>query len=200
MKQKKHRILARDVAYNGFLSIERYRVRHTLFEGGWGEPLERELLERGRVAAVLPYDPVRDQVALIEQFRIGAIKQYEQPWLLEVVAGVIEPGEDAETLARREAVEEAGCELAELVRISEFLVSPGCTTEHCTLYCGRADLAEAGGIHGVADEGENILVHVMSAERAIALLHEGAIRNATSIIALSWLANQRLAGTLPFAG
>ncbi len=196
---KRHRILDMTLAYDGHFSVELYRLEHTLFEGGWSPPIQRELIERGRVAAVLPYDPRTDQVLLIEQFRIGAVKDFDSPWMLEVVAGVIEGDETPEDLARREALEEAGCELHELMPITRFLVSPGCSSELCSLYCGRADLADAGGVHGLAEEGENILVHKMPAARAIELLHQGAIANAITTIALQWLETRRLSERAPFA-
>lgn len=191
---KEYRILDKRTVYDGYFAIEQYRVEHTLFEGGWGRPVVRELFERGNAAAVLPFDPTTDQVLLIEQFRVGAINTYQPPWLLEVIAGVLKPGERASELVHREAVEEADCELTELRSIGDFLVSPGGTSEHCALFCGRADLSRAGGVHGLAEEGENILVHVVAAEQAITWCREGAIRNAVAIIALQWLEIQRLRG------
>jgi ADP-ribose pyrophosphatase len=191
---KEYRILDKRIVYDGYFSMEKYRLEHTLFEGGWGAPIEREVFERGSAAAVLPYDPVTDRVLLIEQFRIGAIKVYQPPWLLEVIAGVLEPGEQAADLVHREAAEEAGCELQALRPIGEFLVSPGSATEHVELFCGRADLSEAGGVHGLAEEGENILVRTLPAAEAVALCERGKIRNAIAIIALQWLAIQRLCG------
>ena len=196
---KKHRILDKSTVYDGYFCMEKYHVEHTLFEGGWGSPIERELFERGSAAAVLPYDPASDRVLLIEQFRIGAIKIYQPPWLLEVIAGILEPGEQAVDLVHREAAEEAGCQLQELRPIGGFLLSPGSATEHCELFCGRADLSAAGGVHGLAEEGENILVHTLPAAQAIALCSQGEIRNATTIVALQWLEIQRLSGATIFA-
>ena len=147
---------------------------------------------------MLPYDPATDQVLLIEQFRIGAVKVYDPPWLLEVIAGVLEPGEKASELVQREALEEAGCDLQALHTIGDFLLSPGSASEHCTLFCARADLSDAGGVHGLADEGENILVHVLPAEQAVEWCRDGAIRNAIAIIALQWLEIRRLRGETIF--
>ena len=150
--------------------------------------LTREILERGRVAAVLPVDPVRDRVVLIEQFRPGAWAADRDPWLVECVAGVIEPGETPEELARREALEEAGCVVTDLVPIATFLTSPGATTETVRLFCGRVDSEGVGGLHGLAGEGEDIRVTAMPVEDAVALLDEGRIVNAKTIIALQWIA------------
>lgn len=188
---RKYEIMGREVCYQGFFRLERYRLRHELFSGGVSHVLTRELFERGHAAAVLPYDPERDAVVLIEQFRIGALDDAHGPWLLEVVAGVMEAGEGAEDLVRREAVEEAGCALHELQPICEFLVSPGGTSERISLFCGRVDSRQAGGVHGVHEEGEDIMAHVVSFDEAMRRLEQGRIRSASPIIALQWLALHR---------
>lgn len=187
------KILEHDTAYQGFFRIDRYRLQHTLFEGGWSETVTREVFERGHAVAVLPYDPVRDQVLLVEQFRIGALAADAPggPWLLELVAGIIEDGEAPEAVARREALEEAGCELGELEFVCDYLVSPGGTSERTCLYVGRADLAHAGGVHGLDAEHEDIRVHVIDAGEAIAMADDGRIANAAGVIGLYWLARNR---------
>lgn len=184
-------LVAREVAYEGFFRLVRYRVRHTLFEGGWSGELQREVFERGHAAAVLPYDPERDRVALVEQFRVGALEAPGGPWLLELVAGIVEAGETAAEVVRREALEEAGCAVTEVERICEYLVSPGGTTERTTLFVGRADLGEVSGVHGRADEHEDILVHVVDAATAIAMADDGRVNNAMGQIGLQWLARHR---------
>lgn len=181
----RYKILEKSVVYQGFFQMELYRLQHRLFAGGWSPVLTRECLERGHAAAVLPYDPERDQVVLIEQFRIGALR--DGPWLLEIVAGIIGPGETQLEVARREALEEAGCELLDIVPIMDYLVSPGGTSESIALYCARVDSTHASGIHGLAEEGEDIRVHVLSRRDALALLYKGRIRSASPVIALQWL-------------
>ena len=181
-------VMGREVVHDGFFRLDRYRLRHRQFAGGLGPVLTREVLERGKVAAVLPVDPVRDRVVLIEQFRPGAWGADWDPWLLECVAGVIEPGETPEELARREALEEAGCVITDLLPIATFLTSPGATTETVRLFCGRVDSEGVGGLHGLAGEGEDIRVSVMAVDDAVALLDEGRIVNAKTIIALQWIA------------
>ena len=178
----------REIVYDGYFRLDRYRLRHRQFAGGMGPVLTREILERGKVAAVLPVDPVRDRVVLIEQFRPGAWAAGRAPWLLECVAGVIEPGETPAALARREALEEAGCIVTELVPIASFLTSPGATTETVRLFCGRVDSEGVGGLHGLAGEGEDIRAEAIPVEDAVALLDEGRIVNAKTIIALQWIA------------
>jgi ADP-ribose pyrophosphatase len=182
-------ILDQSSGYRGFFRLEKYRLRHELFAGGWSPEMIRECLERGHAVAVLLYDPERDQLVLLEQFRVGALAFPGGPWLLEIVAGIIDhPGETTKDVARRETVEEAGCELLDLVPIHHYLVSPGGTSESITLFCGRIDAGTVvSGVRGVAAEHEDIRVHVVSRTEALALLHSGRINSAAPIIALQWL-------------
>jgi ADP-ribose pyrophosphatase len=179
------------VVYQGFFQMQKYHLRHRLFEGGWSQEMSRELFERGHAVVVLPYDPVRDEIILLEQFRVGALHAPGGPWLLEFVAGMFGEGEDAETVARREAIEETGCELGELEYITEYLVSPGGTSERITLYCGRVDASRADGIHGLDEEHEDIRVVTVSYQRACELLAAGRINSAAPIIAMQWLQMNR---------
>ncbi|HHQ4762786.1 TPA: ADP-ribose diphosphatase [Aeromonas veronii] len=182
------KIIEKSAGYNGFFKVNVYRLQHRLFAGGWNQPIVRELFERGHAAALLPYDPVRDQIVLVEQFRIGAMETCSTPWLLELVAGIIDPGEVAEEVVRREAVEEAGIEVARCEHAISYLVSPGGSTERIEVFVGEVDASKAEGLHGLSDEGEDIRVHVVSREQAYAWLKEGRIDNAASVIALQWLA------------
>mgnify|MGYP000380336880 FL=1 len=179
--------LSKDRVFDGFFKIDRYRLSHRLFKGGWSEELQRELFVREDATCVLPYDPVTDQVVLLEQFRVGALDHRQSPWLLELVAGINDEGETPETVARREGLEEAGIELGELKPICQYLVSPGGTNEKIHLYCGQVDASTAHGVHGLEHEGEDIKVHVVQAHEAFELVASGRINNAASIIALQWL-------------
>jgi ADP-ribose pyrophosphatase len=181
-----------DVAvYEGFFSLRKLKFRHTLFGGGWSEPLTRELFHRSSCVAVVPYDPVRDTVVLIEQFRVGAMKAHADPWLLEIVAGAIEAGESPDEVAHRETWEEAGCTIRELIRIGAFFTTPGGCSEKIDLYCGIVDTDGVGGVHGLAEEHEDIRVDVVSFDEAMALLNQGRIESAIPIIGLQWLALNR---------
>ncbi len=184
-------LVEKTTPYDGYFRIERYRLRHRRFGGGWTEVFEREVFERGRAAVVLPYDPARDAVVLIEQFRIGAYVAGLGPWLIEPVAGIIEPGESPEDVARREAIEEAGCEIAELEPIGTVLSSPGGCSEVSHLYCGRVDSTGVGGIHGLEYEHEDIRAFTLPAEIALARLAKGEFDNAITIMTLQWLALNR---------
>ena len=180
-------IFEKTVCFEGFFRLERYRLRHRLFNGDWSRPIVRELFERGHAAAVLPYDPIRDEIILIEQFRVGALSAMDGPWLLEIIAGMIESTETAEQVAKRESVEEAGCAITDLIPLYHYFVSPGGTTEQLALFCGRTDTSNVGGIHGAIDEDEDIKVHVIPFHSALNLLTTGKINSASAIIALQWL-------------
>jgi ADP-ribose pyrophosphatase len=147
----------------------------------------RELFERGDAIAVLPYDPKTDSLVMIEQFRPGALRGDDSPWMLELIAGVVEAGERDEDVCHREAYEEAGCELAELTPIATVFPSAGGCTEQVRLFCGHVIKASIGGLHGLQDEGEDILVHSISRGDALKMLAENQILNGHTLIALQWL-------------
>ncbi len=186
-----HEIMHVETVYDGFLQMKKYRLRHSLFAGGMSPVLIRERVESFQAASVLLYDPQRDQVALIEQFRIGAIGVAKGAWVLETIGGILEGDENPIDVAIREVQEEAGYAVTDLIEICKFMVSPGFTTESITLFCGRVDVAKVGGIHGIDDEGEDIRVVVLPADEAIDSLYGGRINSTSIIIAIQWLALNR---------
>ncbi|MGB2077479.1 MAG: NUDIX domain-containing protein [Pseudoalteromonas tetraodonis] len=178
--------------YDGFFKINLYQFKHALFAGGESEVIRREILERGDAVAVLPYDPVTEQVLLIEQIRIGAIKSKHTPWLLECIAGMTDGSEDYESVVKKEAFEEAGLNLTELEFMLSYLSSPGGTTERLFLYLAHADLSQMStGIYGLDTEGEDIKTHIMDLDEALERLNRGEIDNAATVICLQWLALNR---------
>jgi ADP-ribose pyrophosphatase len=184
-------ILSEELLHNGFLKLSRYQLKHTLYQGGWGQTLQRELLKRRNAVAVIPYDPISDKIILIEQFRIGALEEGDAAWLTEIVAGEIEEGEQSEAVARRETEEEAGCKIGNLHHCFDFYLSPGGSTEKISLFCGRVDMTGVGGIHGLAEEGEDIRVTVVDLSEAVEMLNQGLIRSAIPIVGIQWLAMNR---------
>lgn len=181
------RVLERQTAWSGHFAVSRLTLQHRRFAGGWSEPLVREIFERGDAVGVLPYDPVSDSLVMIEQFRPGAMRGDDSPWMLELIAGVVEAGESDADVVHREAREEAGCELAELVPVATVLPSAGACTEQVRLFCGRVSSAAIGGIHGLQEEGEDILVHSVSRPEALQMLADNRIPNGHTLIALQWL-------------
>ena len=180
-------LLARETVYDGFFTMEKLTLRHRLYRGQWSKPICRELFIRGPAVGVLLYDPKHQLVGLIEQFRVGALGQPESPWILEVVAGMVEGGESMEDVAHREALEEAGIEDLQLEPIYNYLVSPGGTDETISLFCGLTNLKNCGGHYGIAEESEDILLQVMSENDAFEALRTGRCNNAATIICLQWL-------------
>ncbi|MBF6649688.1 NUDIX domain-containing protein [Methylobacter sp. BlB1] len=189
--KKQFEIIDRKVGYQGFFRLETYRLRHSLFAGGWSDEIDRELFMRGNCVAVLLYDPDADKVVLIEQFRVGGILQPEKAWMLEIVAGAIEEGETAEEVAYRESMEEAGCEIQELMLINGFYTTPGGSSEWITLFCGKVDSTHVGGIHGLDHEHEDIMVRAVHFDEVYQMLEDRLIESAIPILAIQWLALNR---------
>ena len=179
------------VAFQGYFRIGRYSFRHGLYQGGQSGILRREVFERGHAAAVLPYDPRRDEVVLIRQFRAGVYVAKRHPWTWEIVAGIIEHDESPEQLVRRESVEEAALEIKDVIAMHDVVISPGACSETCACFLGRVDTTNAGGIFGLESEGENILVKALPFTEARAMLERDEIGNAIGVIALQWLALNR---------
>lgn len=180
-------ILNHHIAYDGHFKIEKYQLKFRLFDGGWSKPLTREVFERGHAAAVVMVDFLLDKIIFVEQFRIGALQQTANPWLLELVAGIFEKDEKPEQLIIRESKEEANVEVLDLMHVLDYWVSPGGSTEKVSLYCARVDASQSGGIYGLAEEGEDIKVWVLDLQEAYRLLAEGKINNAITLIGLQWL-------------
>lgn len=188
MKYGKVEVESMEVRFQGFFRIEKYRLCHSLFEGGMSGTMSRELFERGRAVAMLPYDPLSDRVVLIEQFRIGALNDPEGPWLTEIVAGMVGEDESAEDVALRESIEESGCEVKALEPICTYYPSPGACSETIVLFCGCVDASSAGGVYGLDHEHEDIRVITASFDEAMAWIDSGRINSAAAIMALQWLA------------
>ena len=181
-------ILERDAPFQGFFSVERLTLRHRHYQGGWGDPVTREVFIRPPAAAVLPYDPVRGEILLVEQFRVGALEVRDTPWCLELIAGLADKdGEALSDLVCREAREEAGVTLDRVERIARYMPSPGGSNERLQVFVGRADLSGAGGIHGCPEEGEDIRVVVQPVDAITGLIDSGRVDNAASLIGLQWL-------------
>ncbi len=181
-------ILGHEQMFRSYLTLDSYRLRHRLHGGGLSAPITRELLRRGQAVGVLLYDIDREAVALIEQFRIGALAAGFPAWMLEIVAGLVEPGETALDVAKREAYEEAGAALLATLPVTRYVVSPGCTDETVEIILARVDSRDLGGIHGLRHEGEDIRVVVMPLSDALAACDDGRIANSMTLLALQWLA------------
>lgn len=177
----------RETLFQGFYRVDKLWLQHRHFDGAMGREITREMFVRPPAVGVLVYDVKTDDVLLIEQFRVGALDD-KHPWQYEVIAGLVEPGESLEAVARREALEEAGVVITDLEKVFEFMPSAGGSDERFTLFVAPADLSRAGGVHGLPEEGENIRVNVLGLKQALQLVNSGRINNAPCMLALQWLA------------
>ncbi|MGQ9427135.1 NUDIX domain-containing protein [Gilvimarinus sp. F26214L] len=180
-----------EVVYDGFFRMKELRLRHRLFAGGWSGTISRELYLRHEAVGVLLYDPRRDLIGLVEQFRVGALEEPLGPWCMEVVAGIIDSQESPEQVALREVKEEAGLVPERVEYICNYLASPGGSNERLHLYCGYCDLDGAGGIYGLDHENEDIRLHVLPAAEVFENLYGGRFNNAATMICLQWLQVRR---------
>lgn len=186
------KIVEKEPLYQGFLSIYRYRLQHKLYSGGWTEQIDREIMDRGDAVMVIPYDPITDQVVVLEQFRVGAMNNDLGPWLSEFVAGMFDHNESAEEVAHRELMEEAGLKALELRKALSYYSSPGGTNERLSIYIARVDASSAAEFGGLADEHEDIRVRTLPFDVAVDWLEQGKFNNAASVIGLQWMQLHKL--------
>jgi ADP-ribose pyrophosphatase len=185
---------SRETVYSGYFRIDRYHLRHRLFAGGWSEPMVREVFERGQAIGLILYDPDLDVLVLIEQFRAGVfaagtggeVDGVASPWLIEIVAGIIGDGESPEEVARREAMEEAGCQIRDLQRVCRIFASPGASSETVEIFFATCTAPATGTLHGLDNEHEDIRVLVVPPEVVFSWIDEGRIVNGPSIVGLQW--------------
>lgn len=197
----RYKIIERRRVYDGFYAVEEVTTEQETFSGGWSAPMKRVIMLTRNVVATLPWDIERDKVGLIRQFRTGVAMAMEigmcpasdgsQAWQFEVPIGIVDPGEDKETAARRELYEETGLTAGRFHQIASCHPSAGSHTEIITSYIAETDLSKSGGIYGLQQEGEDIYFDVMTCDQAIDMLENGHIRHASAVICLQALAGLR---------
>jgi len=179
-------VLKSETVFEGFFKMKRYTLQHTKYDGSQSAVFTREVFERGHAVGVLAYDVSLQEFVLIEQFRFPAAQTSDDPWMIEIIAGIIEEGEQEREVCQREAIEEAGVHLTKLVKALTYLSSPGGTTERLHIYMAQVDAGSAKGIHGLDSEAEDIKVLRVSESDAKVWMKSGKIDNAAAIIALQW--------------
>jgi len=187
-------ILERKTLFQGFFRFEELKYRHRLYEGGWSNTISREVLHRGEAIGAVLYDPANDLIGLVEQIRPGAFEDPNGPWCLEVVAGMVDPGEeDLDAVVLREMQEETGLAPTSIEYICNYMASPGGCTEKLHVYCAIADLSGChGGVSGLDTEGEDIRLFVKPADDVFTEIYSGRFNNAATMIGLQWLQANRL--------
>ncbi len=187
MSKRSLEIVERRRVYDGFFNLDVLRLRHSLFRGGMSPVMSRELFLQRRAVAVLPFDPRRDVVVLIEQFRVGALDEGDSPWMLEGVAGLVEGDDTAEATAAREVEEECGLKLGRLEAVGIYASSPGATTERVHVFIGEVAAPENGGVYGMEHENEDILVHTVPYAEMLAMRAAGRIIAVNTVVPLQHL-------------
>ena len=182
-----------DRAYTNYFALNEYHLAHERFDGTMTDVLERAVFVATDAALVLPYDPVRDRVMLVEQLRMGPVARGDRAqWQLEPIAGRVDPGESPEDAAHREAQEEAGLTLRKLEKIAEVYASPGDSTEFFYIYLGLADLPDnSTGVNGLEAENEDIRSHLIGFDALMTMVDQLEAANAPLVIAAYWLARHR---------
>ena len=183
-------IISQSVPYRDFFAVSETHLTHRRFDGTTSVVIKRAAFLSGDAVTVLPYDPVRKRVLLIEQFRAGPLARGDaQPWSLEAIAGRIDAGETPEAAARREAMEEAGLSLGPLRQIASYYPSPGAMNEYLYSFVAICDLPDGtAGIHGLASEAEDIRGHLVGLDHLMDLVRSGEVNNAPLILTALWLA------------
>jgi len=183
----------RRITHAGFFAVEVMDLAFRRFDGGMSPRVSREVFVGCDAVTVLPYDPVRDRLLLVEQMRTAPVARGEaNPWLLEAVAGRIDPDETPEAAALRETREEAGLDPGPLLKIAEYYPTTGAFSEYLYSFLALTDLPDgAAGIHGVAGEAEDIRGHLLSFDAAMARLAAREFTCGPLILSLHWLAGAR---------
>ncbi len=189
MSDEKYDILLNEVLFQGYFRVNRLHLQHETFKGDSSPVFTREVFHRSaHVSGVLLFDPQHDKVVFVEQFRAGPASIGKNPWLVEIVLGMVDANETPEQAARREVLEETGCEVLDLHPIYNCFSSPGGTSEYIHLFAGRIKAPAKGGVHGLDAEHEYIRVHVLDAARAISMLYSNQFQDSQTVIAMQWFA------------
>jgi ADP-ribose pyrophosphatase len=182
----KYKIINKKNLYSGFFSLNKYEFIHEKHNGEWTDIIGREVFSGGHVSILLPYDPIKKEIVLIQQFRAGAISRYDENYLHEIVAGIIDEGENPEETAIRECFEETGCEVKKIHPIQSYFPAPGSSESYYHLYLGEIQAFDGERIRGLEKENEDILVKSFKIDAVRQMLKEKKIINGVTLVALQW--------------
>ena len=182
----KYKIINIKNLYSGFFSLNKYEFIHKKHDGEWTGTVEREIFSGAHVSTLLPYDPIKNEIILIQQFRAGVLSRYDEDYLLEIVAGIIDEGENPEQTAIRECFEETGCEVKKIHPIQSYFPAPGSSESYYHLYLGEINTFDGDKIKGLEKENEDILVKSFRVDEVRQMLKEKKIINGLTLVALQW--------------
>ena len=182
----KFKIVNRKNIHKGFFEMNEVTLKYKKIDGSWTNNIKRELFGGAQVSAVLPYDPIKKEIVLIQQFRPGTISKNINNFLYEIVAGIIDKGESAETTAKRECIEETGCEIKNILPIQGYFPAPGSSESFYHLFLGEVEAFKGSRSMGLESENEDILVECYNFNKVKQMLHNKEIVNGITLIALQW--------------
>ena len=172
--------------YDGFFKMNEVSLKYKKHDGSWSNEIKRELFGGAQVSAVLPYDPIKKEIVLIQQFRPGTISRNTNNYLKEIVAGIIDPGESPEIAAKRECLEETGYKIKKLTSIQGYYPAPGSSESFYHLFLGEVDSKNGKKIMGLDTENEDILVESFNINQVKKMMQNGELINGLSLIAIQW--------------
>jgi ADP-ribose pyrophosphatase len=178
----------RTLLHQGYFRLERLSLRHWRFDGGTTPALYREVVSRGDIVAVLPYDARLDEVVFIEQFRLGPYLAGQEAWIKEIVAGHVKKGESLAAAAVRETHEEIGTEVLKLEKIGSYFLAPHQSPDMVHMFLGHVDAKRVREYAGLAEEGEDIRVMRLPRRQALAAVARGEVVSPWTLAAMLWLA------------
>ena len=182
----KYKIFNKKDLYSGFFKLKKLEFVHQKHDGSWTNIVDREIFSGAHVSTLLPYDPIRKEIVLIQQFRAGVISRYDDDYLYEIVAGIIDENELPEETAIRECVEETGCKVNKIKPIQSYFPAPGSSESYYHLFLGEVNSFDGDRIMGLESENENILVKSYKVEQVRNMLRHKEIKNGLTLIALQW--------------
>ena len=182
----KYKIIDKKNLYSGFFNLNKYSFIHQKHDGKWTDQIEREIFSGAHVSTLLPYDPIKKEIILIKQFRAGILSRYNEDYLFEIVAGIIDKDEHPEEAAKRECIEETGCKVNKITQIQSYFPAPGSSESFYHLYLGEVNSFKGERIMGLESENENILVKAFKVHEVREMLKKKIITNGLALIALQW--------------
>jgi len=182
----KYEIISKKNLYKGFFESNELKLKFRKHDGSWSPVIKREVFGGAHVSTLLPYDPKKDEIILIQQFRAGVISRCADEYLYEIVAGIIDDNENPEETAKRECFEETGCNVKDIMPIQNYFPAPGSSESFYHVFLGEVESFKGERITGLENENEDILVKSFSVNEVKNLLNEKKIINGVTLIALQW--------------
>jgi ADP-ribose pyrophosphatase len=179
-----------ETLFDEFFKVQRSMLQFEKFDGSYSPKVTRYSFSKWDAVAILVYHTQKDAYILVRQMRYPPTHHAIDPWIIEIVAGGITPGEDEVSAGRREVEEETGYQPLHMQRIMRFYVSPGIMSERITLFYTEVDESSRltpGG--GLLDEDEDIQLIWVPRLAAMDWLAQQFVCDAKTIIALQWHLN-----------